>query len=232
MAKHPHSKSHQLIWGVVILAMGLVFLLDNLYILEARYIMRFWPVILVVFGILKVMQSPGHAPAIFGWGLIAVGTLMTLHRLDIIFFRFRDWWPLILILVGAAMMARGWLSRRSDDADQSMDGDVFIRHAAFMGGFERKNSTVDFRGGDLTAVMGGLKIDFRKADIQAPEAVIEVFAFWGGIEILVSPTWSVSIQGTPVLGGFEDRTTAPTLTDGRKLVIRGYAIMGGVEVHH
>ena len=101
---------------------------------------------------------------------------------------------------------------------------------AILGGYERRVATQDFRGGEITAVMGGCELDMRSASIRG-EAVINVFAFWGGVTIKCPPDWTVILLGTPILGGFEEKTIAPP--DGSKrLVIRGYAIMGGVEIRN
>jgi hypothetical protein len=61
------------------------------------------------------------------------------------------------------------------------------------------------------------------------EAVINVFAFWGGVTIKVPPDWTVILHGTPIMGGFEEKTATPP-DDSKRLIVRGYAIMGGVEV--
>ena len=58
-----------------------------------------------------------------------------------------------------------------------------------MGGVIRRSNSQTFEGADLTAVMGGCEIDLRQASM-APggEAVIDVFAFWGGIDVKVPET--------------------------------------------
>ena len=58
-----------------------------------------------------------------------------------------------------------------------------------------------------------------------------MFAMFGGIQIKVPPDWTVVLQGTPMMGGFDERTTPPP--DGSKrLIVRGYVIMGGMEIRN
>jgi len=51
----------------------------------------------------------------------------------------------------------------------------------------------------------------------------------GGVEIRVPREWSVVVNGSPVLGGIEDKTIPPMMP-GKRLVIDGSVIMGGVEI--
>ena len=78
--------------------------------------------------------------------------------------------------------------------------------------------------------MGGCEIDLRKASIApGTEAVIDVFAMWGGIEVKVPPDWTVITRAIPIMGGVEDKTHAPETAD-KRLVIRGLLLMGGAGV--
>ncbi len=101
---------------------------------------------------------------------------------------------------------------------------------ALLGGTERHCVSKDFRGGDATAVMGGCKIDLRDAAIASSPAILETFAWWGGIEIKVPQEWTVVTEGTAILGAYEDKTRHRPSSREQTLVIRGAAIMGGVEV--
>jgi hypothetical protein len=72
-------------------------------------------------------------------------------------------------------------------------------------------------------------VDLRDARIESGEAVIDTFAFWGGIEIIVPEDWQVACKGLPLMGGFEDKTRgAPDAK--QRLIVKGLAIMGGVEI--
>ena len=65
--------------------------------------------------------------------------------------------------------------------------------------------------------------------MRAP-AIIDVFVMWGGVEVRVPDDWTVDLQGTPMLAGFVDKTRPPALATEKRLVIRGLALMGGVEI--
>jgi hypothetical protein len=100
----------------------------------------------------------------------------------------------------------------------------------FMGGTKTVITTPDFKGGQATAVMGGCEIDLRGASMpEGRPAVIDTFAFWGGIEIKVPDDWEVVSRGNAVLGGFVNNAR-PLAGSRRRLVVTGLAIMGGVEV--
>ena len=83
----------------------------------------------------------------------------------------------------------------------------------------------------MTAILGGFKIDLRGAAIAGDSATIEIFTIWGGVDLRVPEDWSVAVHGTPILGMFTNSTRAPAgQTPAKTLVVRGTAIMGGVEV--
>jgi len=227
------SKQHnqsQVLLGAFVLILGALFLLDNLRIFSTRDIIAFWPMVFVAVGALKLFQS--HASRdrngyVIGGAFVLVGTLMTLHQAGVIYFRMRDWWPAILIVVGGLVLWRG-LDRGQTSSPGATGGDGHLSGFAFMSGNKQRLAGEVFRGAEATAVMGGVEMDLRQAKLEG-EARINVFAFWGGIEIKVPQDWCVVLKGMPLLGGIEDKTLPPMNTD-KRLIIEGYAIMGGVEV--
>lgn len=223
----------QVVLGFLVIAMGLLFLLDNLGILDMHRAFSFWPTLFIVVGTVKLCDTATPGGRLVGAVLLGIGLLLTLDRMDIIEFSWRAVWPLALIGLGALMLVKAARGRRMV-AGGSKDAiaDDIIDSTAIMGGFERRVNSQAFRGGEITAVMGGCSLDMRSCAIQpGGEAVINVFAFWGGVTIKCPSDWTVILQGTPILGGFEDKTIQPP-AGAKRLVIRGYAIMGGVEVRN
>ncbi|HXA46299.1 MAG TPA: hypothetical protein VNW52_01620, partial [Burkholderiaceae bacterium] len=106
----------------------------------------------------------------------------------------------------------------------------YMNVVSVMSGNMRRNDTQDFRGAELTSVMGGMEIDLRHASM-ASEATISVFAMWGGIVIKVPTDWSVVSGAVPILGGAVDKTVPPVAAS-KRLIIDGYVVMGGVEIRN
>jgi predicted membrane protein len=218
----------QALFGLMVIAVGVLFTLDNLEIINAREYLQFWPVGLVAVGLFKLYHAArGGQGWVGGLFFLSIGVWMLIER--IVYFRIdaREIMPLFLVFLGGYMVWRGFGGRRTvrpGDANSSFSA------LAIMGGVSRRNNAQAFRGADLTAVMGGCEIDLRQASIEpGTEAVIDVFAVWGGIEIKVPPDWTVITRAIPIMGGVEDKTHAPVTAD-KRLVIRGLLLMGGAGV--
>ncbi len=224
----------QIMVGVLVIGLGLLFLLDNLGFLDFDYTLHFFPLLIAVFGVLKIVQARSTQGVVAGAVMVLVGVLLTLRSLGFLFISWRTLWPLILIAVGMSVVYRSVTAQRETvrpaDFGAQVSDDSVVNITAVMGGYARRLVTPDFRGGEISAIMAGCELDLRQSSING-DAVLNVFAMFGGIQIKVPPDWTVVLRGTPMLGGFEEKTALPP--DGSKrLIIQGYAIMGGVEVRN
>lgn len=225
----------QFVLGLLIILIGLLFTLDNLYIIDAEDYLRYWPVVLIIYGVVKVLQPETQGSRFWGGVLIFVGAALLIDKLRLLDIRALDFWPLILVGLGAMMIYRARSRTQTSGGapilgDRGVDKSSTINASAILGGSKRSVHTDDFRGGEATAIMGGVDIDFRNSKIAASPAILDVFAFWGGIEIKVPNSWTVTFEGTPILGGFDDKTFRHQNESGPQLIIRGTIVMGGVEV--
>lgn len=229
------SLSSQVIMGAVAIGLGLLFLLDNLDIWNFRRAVEFWPTVFIVIGFIKIWDSRTASGYLLGGTAVAIGVLMLLDRFDYIDFNVRTMWPLFLIGVGGFLIFKALAHRNRPDAVPGVTAgesdDSVVDITAILGGFERRIAAQDFRGGEITAIMGGCELDMRDASIKGGEAMINVFAVFGGISIKVPRDWTVILHGTPIMGGIDEKTNTPP--DGSKrLIVKGYAIMGGVDIRN
>jgi hypothetical protein len=236
----PRNPASQMAVGLFVIAIGLIFLLDNIGLLDLDFTLHLWPTALIFFGVLKILQTRTVSGSLVGAGLILFGGVTFLHEIGVITLGWRALWPLLLIIAGLSVVFKsdkggGLIRGRSlpEDGTAAFDkgsDDAQLNITAIMGGFERRVTTPDFRGGEVTAIFGGCELDMRQSSINGV-AVLNVFALFGGITIKVPADWTVELEGTPIMGGFEEKTIAPA-TPSKRLIVRGYAIMGGMEVRN
>lgn len=214
----------QVLLGVLVVAVGVVLLLDRTGVVDVdpgAVASTWWPLAVIAVGVVSALVVPR---AWFGPAVIAaVGAILLLVRLGVV--EPDVWtalWPLAIVAVGVGILLRAGSS--AGDADH-------VTSFAFWWGAEPRTRSQRFTGASLTAIMGGVSLDLREADLAGP-ARIDVFVFWGGVDIRVPRTWRVRTSGLPLLGGWEDKTVAPADPDAPVLDVRVVTIMGGAEVRH
>ena len=242
----------RLLIGAFLVLMGLLLALDQLGWVDADHLTRFWPGLVVLYG-LSILQRGGRG-VVMGTILIVIGSwllLNTLHWLTLSPWQFL--WPLILVVVGARVLLRGnpppqppaqptapppssggysAFANAAPSAPASGSPPVSDHISMFgmLGGTKQRVSGVIFRSADLTSLMGGCALDLRDALLGADgTAHVEVFSLMGGVHIFVPPTWKVVLQVTPIMGGVEDKSR-PVMGGAQFLYVHGTVLMGGVEI--
>ena len=182
------SASGRELTGVIIILVGFGLLLNTMGIFPW---LPFWPIIhrfwlpAVFFGIGALLLSRRGAHEGYTGGLffILLGVLFLMGGLNFWDGRYRVFiGPAILIWIGLTFLTRSSRPRRErprrdyqrvvSSPQQTTDSSNFVHATVILGGFDRKCQSQQFQGGDLTAIMGGGKLDLRDAHITESEAVI------------------------------------------------------------
>jgi len=240
---HRGPASQGVIFAVVMIAIGVLLFLDNIGLFRFRDIWQFWPVLPIALGVAKLFDSKGVASQVWAAMWILVGSAFLLDHLGLWHMNWGTIWPLAIVAFGVTMLVNA-LDRHQRTPIGPLVGSCAgttsentLREWATFGGVKRRVDTQDFQGGEMVAVFGGIEIDLRRAGI-APgnkEVVIDANATFGGIELRVPENWIVIMRGIGVFGGYEDKTIPPRESDratAPRLVIKGYAVFGGVSVQN
>ncbi|HTR98031.1 MAG TPA: DUF5668 domain-containing protein [Candidatus Acidoferrales bacterium] len=227
MDEHRAPLNGRLIFGVTLAGLGVLWTLDNLGVANAHEILRWWPSLLLAYGLMKLTGVGFGRQTFSGAFFSLVGGLLLADQLRWLHVGWGVLWPLFLIVIGIQIVTRTARAPRLEGPGG--DSQEWIRAAAFMGGATRRSLSTALRGAELSAVMGGIELDLREAKPADQRVVVDVFAWWGGIEIVVPDDWRIEAEVTPVLGAFEDQREAVTADETTgTLVLRGLVIMGGV----
>ncbi|MEO5987791.1 MAG: DUF5668 domain-containing protein [Candidatus Eisenbacteria bacterium] len=224
----PSRVTGRLVFGAILLTLGTLWTLDNVGLMNASEVLRYWPALLVLFGLARLFGWGVPRTPLLGGILTFVGVQMLLHEFDLVQWSVLRLWPVVLIVAGTSIV---WRSLRGPgqspgDVEQAANFSVL----AIMGGNTRRVTSEAFQSADVSAMMGGVELDLRQAHAASERVYIDVFAWWGGIDIVVPDNWKVESQAIPLMGAIEDNTYAPVGVPTVTLVVRGTAIMGGVEI--
>src|SRR5260221_14259967 len=216
----------KLVVGIFFTVVGVLLALDNLDILYAGDVLRFWPVLFIVIGALKFNDAGSRGLAVFS---IAAGALMLANNTHWLRLSLRLFWPLVLIAIGLVIVLRAFgvvvPTALLLTAPMGRSGDTLwsvFNHRKLM------RPANEMAGKRLVAFMGAHVLELTEPATYDGPIIIEAMAMWGGIELKVPPGWEVIVDVVPVMGGIDARTSAAR--GGRQLIVRGLVWMAGLEV--
>ncbi len=229
---HHHFKNNRALIGVIFVLVGLFLVMRNTGFFPGfiDHIVFSWPMLLVGIGLVLTLGASEKTAGII---VMAVGGFFLIPMIfRETFHGYNMFWPSIFIIIGVIFIAtkhRGW----NTTSTRGVTGDDYIDSVHIFSGGERQIVTDNFKGGKISAVFGGIELDLTQAKLAPGRSELEIACIFGGATLIVPGDWSIKIEVTPVLGGFNDsRKLRPdrAIDPSRQLVITGSVVFGGGEL--
>ena len=234
--EHRPGVTPQLALGVFITLMGVLLTLDRLGIMDVGRTLRLWPAALIALGVAMWTRRRDATSRFWGGAWMLIGAWLLLNTRGLVRVGFWElFWPVVLLLVGLRITMHSLNMRQRPAEPDAADRTSLF---AILGESKRSSNEKPFRGGQMTAVLGGCQLDLRDAVIPPGEqATIDVFTLMGGLEVWVPRGWLVTSDVVLVLGGVDDKRL-PAASDVAgdlqlarpRLVLRGQVILGGLTI--
>ncbi len=225
------KNNRSIIWGLVLLAVGLIVGLNALGIIEfSVFFTGWWTLFIIVpcgVGLITGCDRTGNLI-----GLL-IGVFLLLCVRDIIVFDQvkKLILPAIIVLIGIRMIFRGFFGGKTEKVMQEIRGGGAAPHNCFAA-FSGSNVDFDgqsFQGAELNAVFGGIKYDLRNALIPG-DCVIKATAIFGGIDILLPENVNVKVVSNSIFGGVDNKRKGVHHENAVTVYIEGSGIFGGVDI--
>jgi Domain of unknown function (DUF5668)/Cell wall-active antibiotics response 4TMS YvqF len=237
MQPHDDWRSRGSIAGIapamIVIGVGVFFLLSNLNFFHMYDVWRYWPAVVIAGGLAKLVDSPHSAGRLTGGIMVGTGAVILADTLGYLTLTWNDFWPLVLIGAGVLMLWSRLAPPQFGTPNIPAAGrEGALNECAIFGGVDRKVTTDDFHGGQISAMFGGVVIDLRRAGMRADSAVIDVNCIFGGVELKIPPNWIVVASVVAIFGGFGNKSVEPggDMPGVKRLYIKGAAVFGGVDV--
>lgn len=208
--------------GLMIVSIGILLLLSNLDVVMFE---RFWRIIIALgimaIGINGLIEKKRLDVILLiltifgGLYLLANVGLIEYKIIKIIF------WPLINILIGVSLLMGTSKKRFKNNKATS--------YIAVFSSVEDTNKNNEYENSEITAIFGGVEVDYRDIKIKDKLAYINVTVAFGGVTIFVPADVKITIKGMPIFGGVENKSLSKD-TAKSELIINYTALCGGIEI--
>jgi len=211
------SVTPKFIIGVCLVLMGVVLGLDQLHLVQAHHVLRFWPAALIVVGLVMLQRGERHS-ALRALVLIVVGGWLLLNTLDLVSL---DIWefilPLLLVFFGARIMMHNQGSRSGAPQDLTGAGPA--------------GATPTGQGPSGQGPSGQGPSGFNSAAASSGEPVhASLFSLLSSSK----RRWGKSVfrgaETTAFMGGCELDLREALMSAGELAVVDVFVIMGGVNI--
>ncbi len=98
-------------WGAVLIAVGTVFLLDQLGVIAIEPIGHWWPAILILMGVIRLVAPESRRQLASGVTFVLLGLWFFACIRHWLGLGYHNAWPLLLVIIGAEIVLSAVLER-------------------------------------------------------------------------------------------------------------------------
>ena len=223
------NKMSNLLWGILLIVIGVIFGLNALDITDINvFFDGWWTLFIIVPSFINLFKEEEKTGNIIG---IIIGVCLLLACQNVITFEII--WklaiPFILVMIGLSFIFKDTINNKVKQEIKKLNKNTDNEYFAAFGG-----QTVDFKdekfdGCSLNAIFCGVKCDLKDAVIE-DNAVINASSIFGGITIYVPNDVKVKVTSTPIFGGVSDERKKKNKDADKTIYINATCLFGGIEI--
>ena len=226
------KKSTGILWGIVLVVLGIVFGLNALDITDIDIFFDGWWTLFIIvpcaIGLFSEKEKTGNLI-----GLL-IGVVLLLACQDILRFDLvgKLIFPVILVVIGLCILFKYVFGGKIKSEIKLINEKNGASKDEYYSTFTGQNLSFDgqeFKGTTLSAVFGGIQCDLSGAIINE-DVVINASAIFGGIDIIVPAGYNVKVQSNSIFGGVSNKRSGKDNPDAPTVYINGSGIFGGVDI--
>ncbi len=227
------KKTKAIIWGILLIAAGLLWACSTLGILEVDLFFEgWWTLFIIVPSFISLITSRDKVSAAV---CLTIGVLLLLCAQDILSFDLilKLIVPAIVVFIGIKLIWNAFFDSKAEKSMHRVEMNYEDAENVFscFNGVKANCDGKVFRGAEINAVFGGAEYDLRGAIIE-PDSAIKATAVFGGIDIRVPENVKVRVKSTSIFGGVDNK--AKRADDGAADVVTLYisatCLFGGIEI--
>lgn len=225
------KNSKSIVWGIVLVVVGLILTLNALDIVNVNFFFDgWWTLFIIIPCAIGLFTDEDKTGQIIG---LIIGILLLLGCQKIINFDllWKLIFPIVILVVGLSLIFKNAFNKELSDEIKKLnkkvnkDGDTI----AIFSGQEVDLEGETFKGKNLCAVFGGIDLDLRKAIIKE-DVIINATSVFGGIDIYVPDDVKIVVKSSSVFGGVDNHKKNKNKDKGPTIYVNAACIFGGIDI--
>ena len=225
------KNSKSILWGIILIIVGLLLGLKAMNIISFDIFFDGWWTLFIIvpcfIGLISEREKTGNLI-----GLL-IGVAILLACLDVVDFDIL--WklvlPVIIVIIGLSLIFKNTIKKEVSEKINNLNKELNEEEGIFAA-FSSQDINLDkkeFKGTNLNAVFGGIKLDLRNAKIKE-DVIINTSAIFGGIDIFVPDNVNVEVKSTSIFGGVTNKKSNKESDKKVTIYINATCIFGGAEI--
>ena len=194
------KKTSNIIWGVILIVLGLIFGLNAMGITDIDIFFKGWWTIFIIIPSVVGIINDSKKMWNYIWLLIGVVLLLSAQGILNISSFSQFIFPAILVIIGLGMIFKDSVGKKANEKIKELNNGTKDEYYATFSGQKLKFVGDEFKGANLNAVFGGIDLDLKEINL-AQDQVINATAVFGGINIFVPDNINVKVVSNSIFGG-------------------------------
>lgn len=224
------KKRSNILWGVVLIAIGVLWSLNALEITNINYFFDgWWTLFIIVPSFIGLLTEKNKQVSLIG---LLIGAFLLASCQNLIDFEIirKLAVPAIIVIIGISLVFGSLFTKKAPSTPAKRKQNVNARNvAAIFSGQNVRFSETYFDGIELNAVFGGIKCDLKDAFIEQ-DCVINVCAVFGGVDIFLPDNVNIVCHSTSLFGGLSNHKGEKNIPNAPTVYINATCLFGGADV--
>lgn len=220
-----------IMWGLILIIIGVILGGNALDIFNINlFFDGWWTLFIIVPTFIGLVTERDKTGNIIG---LIIGLLLLLSCRGL--FDFKLIWklifPLIFVIIGLSLIFKNNINKEVNEKIKKLNENL-SSNDGYTATFSGQNLNFDgeeFKGSNLNAIFGGIKLDLRKAIINE-DIVINASSIFGGIDIYIPDNCKVKIKSNSIFGGVSNNKKCNVDDNSYTIYINASCMFGGVEI--
>lgn len=225
------EKLSKIIWGVVLIAVGLILGLNALEVTDIDiFFDGWWTLFIIIPCFADLFKDHDFTGNIIG---IVIGAFLLLCCQDVLNFDmvWKLLFPSILVIIGLSFIFKDIFTSkiRAEMKKINKNNPDKKEYAATFSSQKLDFKKETFTGAELSAVFGGIECDLTEAIIKE-DVVINVNAVFGGVDIVVPSDVNVKVSSSSIFGGVDKKHIKDAKEKAKTIYVNASCVFGGVDI--